>query len=526
MSVRLSRLALVPAGIGLGLVVEWSTYDPSLGRTLTGADFAVGCVLIGGGVAAWDRRSESRVGIVMLFASAMWFLGNLASPLLYLHRGPLVQLHLSYPTGRLRSRLVWAVVAAAYVDAAVEPLARNRLLTLGLACAVALTALRVFAGTSGLSRKAGKPALAAALAFAAVLALASSGRLLGWKTDLLVYDLVIASAAVVLVVDLLRGRWSDAIVTGLVVDLGTHAEAGTLRAKLARALGDPSLVVGYRLDGRAGFVDDAGRPVELPAAGSGRTATPLVDRGKAVAVLVHDEALLADPRLLDSVAAAARIAVANAALQAEARTRAGELETSRRRLVEAADTQRRRIEEELQARAGQRLANVGSLLAEARAQIGSTDRDAVAALEHEVLEARRELDELAFGVIPTALVSGGLMPALAQLARRSSTPVELRGTVGRLPRPIEAALYFVCSEAVANAAKHAAASRLEIAVVADAERVRATVSDDGVGGADLSAGSGLRGLADRVEALGGRLRVVSPAGGGTSVAAEVPTRHA
>ena len=103
MSLRRFRLALAPAGFGLGLVVEWSTYDPSLGRTLTGADFVVGCVLIGGGVAAWGRRPESRVGMVMLLAGATWFLGNLASPLLYLHRGPLVQLYLSYPTGRLRS---------------------------------------------------------------------------------------------------------------------------------------------------------------------------------------------------------------------------------------------------------------------------------------------------------------------------------------------------------------------------------------------------------------------------------------
>ena len=525
MSLRRFRLALVPAGFGLGLVVEWSTYDPSLGRTLTGADFVVGCVLIGGGVAAWGRRPESRVGMVMLLAGATWFLGNLASPLLYLHRGPLVQSYLSYPMGRLRSRLVRAVVAAAYVDAAVEPLARNRLLTLVLACAVALTALHLFAGASVLVRKAGTLALAAALAFAAALALAASG-LLGWRADLWVYDLVVASAAMVLAVDLLRGGWSDAVVTGLVVDLGTHAEAGTLQEKLARALGDRSLVVGYRLDGRAGFVDDAGRPVELPAAGTGRTVTPLVDQGRTVAVLVHDEALLADRRLVDSVAAAARIAVANAALQAEARTRAGELEASRRRLVEAADTQRRRIERELHARAGRRLANVGSLLAEARAQIGSIDRDGVAALEHEVLEARRELVELAYGVVPTALVSGGLMPALAQLARRSSTPVELRGTVGRLPGPVEAALYFVCSEALANATKHAATARVEIDLIADAEGAGATVRDDGVGGADPSAGSGLRGLADRVEALGGNLRVVSPAGGGTSVAAEIPIRRA
>jgi signal transduction histidine kinase len=524
MRVRPRSLAVLPAGIVYGIAVEWAFYDPSLGFPLVAADFAVGCVLIVCGVVAWDRRPESRVGLLMLLSGATWFLGNVASALLYLHRGPLVQLHLSYPTGRTRSRLVLAVIAAAYVDAAIEPLARNDVLTLALAAAVALTATHVVARASGPARKAGGPALAAALAFAGVLALGAAARLVGSEATravLWTYDLVIASVVIVLLVDLLRGRWTQAVVTGLVVDLGASGEAGTLRAQLARAVGDPSLAIGYRVAGTNEFVDDAGHPVELPPAGSGRTVTPLVVRDEHVAMLVHDDALLADPQLVGSVAAAAQVAVANAGLQAEARTRAGELEASRRRIVEAADAQRRRIEEELRQGAGRRLENVASLLVDVRAEVPSRDTEAVAALESELGGARRELEEFARGVHPPALTDGGLIAALAQLAQRSPIPVEVRGTVPRLPPPVEAALYFVCSEALANVGKHAAASRVTIDVRADDARAAVVVADDGVGGADPSAGSGLTGLADRVEALGGRLDVASPSGGGTRVVAEI-----
>jgi signal transduction histidine kinase len=265
-------------------------------------------------------------------------------------------------------------------------------------------------------------------------------------------------------------------------------------------------------------VDDSGRPVPLPAAGSGRTITRLVDRGEDVAVLVHDESLLADRALVDSVAAAARMALANAALQAEARQKAAELEASRRRIVEAGDAQRRRIQHELQTGAGRRLDRVASLLA------GSRDADsvAIARVEAELVEAQHELEEFAQGVQPAALTEGGLLPALAQLATRSPVPVDVTGTVGRLPAPVESALFFVCSEALANVAKHAAASRAAIEVGAANGWAFLAVSDDGVGGADLTGGSGLRGLADRVDALGGRLRIASAPAGGTLVRAELP----
>lgn len=459
----------------------------------------------------------------MTVAGLTWFLGTVAQPAVFLHRGPLVHLHLTYPTGRVRSRLAGAVIAAAYVYALVEPLARYDALTIALSGVVALTAGRLFLGSSGPARKAGGPALAAAFAFAAVLAFGAIARQVGWDADvvLVTYDVVIACVVVGLTLDLFRGRWADAVVTGLVVDLGAAREVGTLRAKLARALGDPSLVVGYRLPETGAFVDDAGRAVELPPAGSGRVTTPIDDGGERVAVLVHDEALVADRALVESVAAAARIAVANARLQAEVQARAAELEASRRRIVEAADAQRRRLEQELRQGAERRLENVAALLTDARRAGGG---EAIGALETELDEARRELREFAHGVHPAALTDGGLVPALALLAERSALRLDLKGEVGRLPAPLEAALFFVCSEAFSNVVKHAATSAVSVELGADRDRVVVTVADDGIGGAGPGRGSGLRGLADRVEALGGSLRVESPAGVGTLVVAELPLR--
>jgi signal transduction histidine kinase len=517
------RLGLLLAGLALGTAAELAAYD-TLGPGLAVADLAVGWVLLVSGFIAWTRRPASRVGLLMIGGGSTWFLGTLLEPALFLHRGPLVHLHLSYPTGRLPTRLAQAVAALAYVTAIVEPLARNEGLTLALSALVALAAAQAFLGTSGPARKASGPALAAALAFAAVLALGAFGRRLGWSADavLLTYEAVIACVVVGLLVDLLRGRWSDAVVTGLVVDLGAHVEGASLRARLARALGDPSLVLAYRLPDAETFVDESGRPVESPKPGSGRAVTAVDDEnGERVAILVHDDGLLADRPLLDSIAATARIAVANARLQAEAREHAEALDASRRRIVEAGDAQRRRLEEELRLGAERRLDRVAALLAEARATLAQHDGEAIESLESDLRAARAELREFAQGMHPASLTEGGLMPALAALAARSPIPVEVHGTVGRLPAPLEATLYFVCSEALANATKHAAASRVSIELSDDRGSIAVAVVDDGVGGADPSAGFGLRSLADRIDAHGGRLTVESPPGAGTRIAVTV-----
>jgi len=516
---RARVLALLVAGLAAGLAADWAG---DLEGAEAAADLAVGLVLVACGAVAWGRRPESRVGALMSAAGFSWFLGTVFEPALFLHRGPLVHLVLSYPTGRLNARVVRVVVAAAYVEAAIEPLARNDVATLALSGMLAVTGVWAYHGTAGPARRAAAPALAAALAFAGVLALGTVWRRAGLDVDtlLLIYELVVVLIAVGLLVDLLRGRWADAVVRGLVIELGSSRRPGTLRTTLATALGDPSLVVGYPLPGAERWVDDAGDELELPRAGAGRTVTPIDHAGERVAVLVHDEGLLTDPELVASVAAAARLAVSNARLQAEARSRAAEVEASRRRIVESADTQRRRLEHELHAGAERRLETVAALLADARR--ASIDGDAIGALEQELREAREELREFAQGVHPSSLSEGGVIAAVTLLAKRSPIPVEVRGELGRLPGAVEATLFFVCSEALTNAAKHADASRISVAVRGLNRRVVMTVADDGVGGAVPGHGSGLRSLLDRVEALGGRLVVDSPSGGGTRVEAELP----
>jgi signal transduction histidine kinase len=408
------------------------------------------------------------------------------------------------------------------MDAAIAPLARNDALTLLLSAAVALVAVQVFARTSGTARKAAGPALGTALAFAGVLAFGAIGRAAGWPADaiLWIYDVVIASLVIVLFVDLMRRRWAEAVVTGLVVDLGS-GEVDTLRTTLAGALGDPSLVVGYRRPPSDAFVDERGLTIQLPEPGTGRAVTRIDDRGENVAVLVHDEALQTDAKLLESVAAAARIAMANARLQAEAHARAEELDASRRRIVAAGAAQRRRLEHELRVGAERRLDNVAGLLAEARAA-APTNGEPLRELESELNEARRELREFALGVHPAVLSEGGLMPALALLGSRSPIPVRIAGSVGRLPEPVETALYFVCSEALANTVKHAAATYVSIDLDETRTVAALEVSDNGVGGASVDLGSGLRGLVDRVDALGGSLTIDSPPAGGTRVSAAIP----
>jgi signal transduction histidine kinase len=203
-----------------------------------------------------------------------------------------------------------------------------------------------------------------------------------------------------------------------------------------------------------------------------------------------------------------------------------ELAASRARIVAAADETRRRIERDLHDGTQQRLVSLGLEL-----------RSAELAVPHELNDLRTqlsrvaqgltslldELREISRGIHPAILTEGGLGPALKALGRRSPVPVELDLQTGaRLPEGAEVALYFVASEALANAAKHARASVVRLVLEVGADVVRLSIRDDGVGGADPSAGSGLIGLRDRVEALGGALAITSPMGEGTSMVAELP----
>ncbi|MDQ6778802.1 MAG: histidine kinase, partial [Actinomycetota bacterium] len=312
--------------------------------------------------------------------------------------------------------------------------------------------------------------------------------------------------------------------TGLVVDLGGLWEPVTLRDRLALALGDSSLELGYWTGDDGGYVDEAGCSFLVPPAGPERAVTPIEHAGEPVAVLLHDPAAtLEDRALLDAVSAATRVAVSNVRLQAEVSARVEQVAASRRRIVEAADAQRRQLARELHDGAEQRLQAVSQQMAALARDAGDVGaRELVASVARQLDAACAELGELARGIRPATLTSGGLAAALPELAARASVPVEVRVMAGQLPAAVEAAVYFVCGEALANVAKYARASRVQIEVVRDGARLGVVVADDGAGGADPSLGSGLRGLADRVEALGGTLTIESSPGRGTQLMAEIP----
>jgi PAS domain S-box-containing protein len=206
------------------------------------------------------------------------------------------------------------------------------------------------------------------------------------------------------------------------------------------------------------------------------------------------------------------------------------LASSRARIVEAGDAERRRLERNLHDGAQQQLVSLAVQLRLVEARLDSDPagarKDLVAARE-QLGHALEELRELARGIHPAILTDGGLAPALSALAMRAPLPVEITDVPGgRLPEPVEAAAYYLIAEAITNVAKHAQASHVAVSVRRDDARVVVNVADDGVGGADAAGGSGLHGLADRVEALHGRLRVDSPPGCGTRIEAQIPVTSA
>ena len=521
------RLLLWPAGAALGGAAElhyfgWSRPGDWL------PDIAVGWTLIACGLVAWSRRPESLSGALMAATGFCWFAANFSSQALYLHRGPLIHLVLSYPMARLGGRLERAAVAGAYVLALIPAVWSSEAATLGLAVLVLAVAAHAHSGSVGPERRLRLAALQATGFLATTLAAISAVRLAFSAQEvtdatLLVYEAALCGLAIGLLAALVREPWAHPRVTDLVVELG-EARSGTLRDGLARALGDPSLEVGYRLPGTGGYVDAAGQRLDVSSPGPDRRVTPIELDGRPIAALVHDSAVLEDRGLLDAVAAAARLAAANARLQAEVRSQLTELRASRLRLVQAGDEERRRLEQRLHESAERRLESLARELERTRGGPGSGGEavDRIRRAEEQLALTLEELRELAAGLHPRVLGERGLAGALAALGERCPVPVDVEAPGTRLPAEIEAAAYFVCSEALANVAKYASASHAALSVRKEDGRVLVEVADDGCGGAAIGGGSGLRGLADRVEALGGTLRLDSPRGGGTRIAAELP----
>jgi signal transduction histidine kinase len=228
----------------------------------------------------------------------------------------------------------------------------------------------------------------------------------------------------------------------------------------------------------------------------------------------------------DDDVAAMRIFASRAAAELERRHQAAALERSRMRVIEAADAERRRVGRDLHDGAQQRLMAVGNLLRAAERKLGDEHEAAgVLRLAHDELgEAHAELRDLARGLHPVALSERGLRSAIESLTAACEMPVTLEVRADELPEHIELAAYFIISEALTNASKHAAASAVRILIAREDDALALEIADDGPGGADAAAGTGLRGLADRIDALGGRFEVDSPPGAGTRLRARLPLR--
>jgi signal transduction histidine kinase len=582
-SLRLALVGLGLAGLAMGVVcllIALSS-DHVDEVQIGGVVFTplIGWSFIATGLFAWWRRSGNSFGALMTLVGFVWFLsalvasdvrglfaiGGLFGALPY---ALLLHMLVAFPSGRLQTGWERVLVGVAYFDTTVVQVLgvlwletgspdecpdcpANPLLISdrpGLAdaifglqsligvvgvTAIAILLMRRWREASSAYRSALTPVLAAGVATALLLVLSLLGDVVGIP-DGTAEDVVdalgagaMASVPLAFLIGLLSSRLSRAAaVSELVARLGEADRRQGLRDALAEALGDPSLSLAYWVPEQGRYVDGEGHPVELPDPAGDIACTQVSHEGRPVAMICHDGSLDTEPELVATVAGAARLALENERLNVELRARVEELRASRTRIVRAADDERRRLERDLHDGAQQRLVSVALNLRLASAKLDSDPAAARRLLDEtatDLSEATTELRELARGLHPAVLSDRGLCPALEALAARAPIPVELaEPPAERLPPAVESASYFVVAEALTNVARYARASHAEVSVSHANGEVEVEIRDDGVGGADPGAGSGLRGLADRVAALDGRLEVTSPPGDGTVVRAVIP----
>jgi signal transduction histidine kinase len=534
---------------------------------------------LGVGLFVWARRPDNRVGPLMIAVAFSWvvsdlvfansdLLFSLGSMLSQIFIAVTVHLLLVFPTGRFESRLDRLTAAAAYLAAGVlyvaafsfvdpvsfecadcpgnafliaddKPLADALSVAMNVAFAavalgVMVSLLRRWRRATPVQRRALVAVLFAGAALAVLMFAAST------IVPITGSDPTVAGAIGIAVLvpfglvpyvffgSLLRAR----IIRGgafrqLVAELGNAPpQREELRDALAKALGDPSLELAFWLPDSRGYVDADGRPVDVWSGAPSRAVSEVRLDDRPVAAIVHDSSLLDDPELVPAVGAAAALALENERLDAELRAKVDELRASRTRIIEATVAERRRLERDLHDGAQQRLVSVSLGLRSAQDRLRDGQGGVPELLETAVGEldsGLADLRQLARGIHPAVLSNRGLDAALDGLASRAPLPVDLDASVReRLPEPVEVAAYFLIAEALTNVAKYANASRASVRAVRRDGHLVVEVSDDGVGGADPSNGSGLRGLAERVAALDGVLELHSTGGVGTVLRAEIP----
>jgi signal transduction histidine kinase len=567
------RLVLWPAGLALGAFsLAIARDDPAFlfaGASLGGAVALLGAgwALLACALVFWGRRPGNAVGPLLVAASCAWFLAEWDNPeagsavvftiglVLYAACAPLVGwAMLAYPGGRLASweervavalALAGAVLVLGLLPALVfdpttgacgqcpdnlllvadEPGLFADLNRVGVHLALAWSLLLIavacwkVARASSARRRVVAPVVAAGSVYLGLIAATFAASLdrgfvgSGALERRLWFAQAGALAALALAVAwrLLRTRRTRSSLARLVVELGEAAPAGGLRDALAAALVDPELEIAYPV-GEERYADARGRPLDL-AGVDGRAATPLVREGKTVAVLLHRTDLLDNPELVEEVTSAARLALENERLQAEVRAQLESLRSSRVRIVEAGDAERRRLERDLHDGAQQRLVGLSLALRLLRSQL-DTDQDQQVAnrldeAEAELRRAVAELRQLAHGIHPVVLSDEGLAAAVEDLAE--GAPALLRiGAVpqGRFPPAVETAAYLVVAEAAKTGTVTVSAARRDGTLVVDVEAEAQP--------------EGLVDLEDRVGALDGTLAVEPALDGGFRIRAEIP----
>jgi signal transduction histidine kinase len=548
--------------VGLASVNE-ELYQPALRVLLV---WWITLPYIFAGIVAWRRRPDSFFGPLMIlagFATQLSVLQWTSQPLLntvgqlcdLLVAAVWLHLFLAYPSGRLAGRTERVVVIIGYVAAvglqvvilmlggfndlhlltvvkretAAEAVQNVQLLTLS-ALAVIGVGLLWWRWQSLPRWQRRRPAqilincFSLSLVMLAVLLTAGTFQLPGFEIIRLATFTVAGLAPLAFLAGLLDARLAKAGVGQLLVQLRTDP-APDLRELLAQALRDPTLSLIYWLPQYGSWADQDGNSTTLPKQDSGRRVTLVKQNGEQIAALIYDAALAEEPELVEAVSAAAGIALENGRLEAELRARLRELQGSRSRVVEAQQNERRRLERNLHDGAQQRLValalELGLLAEQADNDPGTQDR-----LKHarsEVAESLDELRDIARGLHPAVVSGHGLAVALESLAATTPFEVQLQTDgLPRLPEQLEVAAYYVVSESLTNAAEHAQADRVTVEAGITDDTLMVEIVDNGIGGADSERGTGLRGLADRIEALNGRLRVWSPVGKGTRVRAEIP----
>ena len=514
-TVALWANGVVAMGVLVALVVRADSEAPHASPWLTAVDVAVGVAFVAAGVLAGGPLSER---VLVAAVGPAWLAGSLLVAARPLHQAMLAVALVAFPAGRVRGVASWLLVTLAGLTGL------QLMSQLGVAALFALVAVAVFARSRVDPVAVWYPA-GAAVAVAAVLgSIWGAARLLADRLDptlaLVGYELVLLLVAVTFPASATAVARARAKVADQLLSDGQLAGLDGLATVLGDALGDQDLRV-YRWDEPdAAYVDGRGQRVGLAP---GRRWLTVTGPNGPIAAVEHRSPALDDGPTVAAVSSAVRLAVTHLRLQEEQRGRLLELEASRARIVAAADRQRERAAAELRKDVDAPLRIAQSELHAVRPSV--RDPGAAAALDVVISEleaATREIADLVSGIPPADLGEGRLRQALDALAEASPIPVGVAYAVdAAADQETETALFYVCCEALANAVKHARATRVTLVVRRLDEGIAATISDDGGGGADAS-GSGLQGLADRLATRSGWLRVDSPPGAGTTVTATIP----